>query len=73
MLTLFACRAMRYKAAHCIVVYAATAAERHAPYGRGPAALGTFGLFYFYSRIAAMPGRSLPSRYSNIAPPPVEM
>jgi hypothetical protein len=32
---------MRYKAAHCIVVYAATAAERHAPYGRGPAALGT--------------------------------
>lgn len=26
----------------------------------------------FYSRIAAMPGRSMPSRYSSIAPPPVE-
>ena len=29
--------------------------------------------FLSYSRIAAMPGRSLPSRYSNIAPPPVEI
>ena len=25
-----------------------------------------------YSRMAAMPGSSLPSRYSSIAPPPVD-
>ncbi len=29
-------------------------------------------IFKYYSRIALIPGSSMPSKYSNIAPPPVE-
>ena len=33
---------------------------------------GVIPLIYFYSLIALIPGSSIPSRYSSIAPPPVE-